>query len=117
LIDLRVEDHTEAVKEMERVLRVHRAYEHMNKGDLAIELGDEEMALKEYGAAQELFPENIEMKYWHAVSLVNIGKLDEALPMFKTVFEKEPNWIELTRRIVPNGLLKVDQKTLELILE
>jgi uncharacterized Ntn-hydrolase superfamily protein len=116
LIDLRVEDHPQAVKEIERVLKVHRAYEHMNKGDLAIELGHEEKALKEYGAAEKLFPENIEMKYWHAVSLANIGKLDMALPMFKEVFEQEPNWIELTKRIVPNGLLKVDAQTLEKII-
>jgi uncharacterized Ntn-hydrolase superfamily protein len=117
IIDLRVEDHTAAVMEIERLLKVHRAYEHMNKGDLAIELGDEEKALAEYAAAQDLFPENIEMKYWHAVSLVNIGKLDAALPIFKEVFEKEPNWIELTRRIVPNGLLKVDEQTLDRIIK
>jgi uncharacterized Ntn-hydrolase superfamily protein len=116
LIDLRVEDHPQAVKEIERVLKVHRAYEHMNKGDLAIESGDEENALKEYSAAQKMFPDNIEMKYWHAVSLANIGKLEEALPLFKMVFEKDQNWIELTKRIVPNGLLKVDKETLGKII-
>ena len=88
----------------------------MNGGDLAIEMGDEEKALEEYGAAEKLFPENIEMKYWHAVSLVNIGKLEEAIPIFREVFNKEPNWIELTKRIVPNGMLKVDKKTLDKIL-
>ena len=116
LIDLRVEDHPKAVDEIERILKVHRAYEHMNRGDLAIELGDEDKALREYASAEKLFPENIEMKYWHAVSLVNIGKLDDALPKFREVFKKEPNWIELTRRIVSNGLLKVDKETLNNIL-
>jgi uncharacterized Ntn-hydrolase superfamily protein len=116
LIDLRVEDHPQAVNEIERILKVHRAYEHMNRGDLAIELGNVEEALKEYSSAEKLFPENIEMKYWHAVSLVNIGKLDDALPLFKEVFKKEPNWVELTKRIVPNGLLKVDKKTLNKII-
>ena len=89
----------------------------MNKGDLAIEQGDEESALKEYSAAEKMFPKYIEMKYWHAVSLVNIGKLEKALPMFKEVFKNDPNWIELTKRIVPNGLLKVDEKTLSKILQ
>jgi uncharacterized Ntn-hydrolase superfamily protein len=117
LIDLRVEDHPQAVKEIERVLKIHRAYQHMNEGDLAIEMGDEEKALEEYAAAEKLFPENIEMKYWHAVSLVNIGKLEKAIPIFREVFEKEPNWIELTKRIVPNGLLKVDEETLDKIIK
>ena len=116
LIDIRVEDHPEAVKEIERVLRVYRAYEHMNRGDLAIEHGDETTALKEYGAAQEMFPDNIEMKYWTAVSLVNIGNIEKALPIFRTVFREDPNWIELTRRIVQNGLLVVNEAVLDRII-
>ncbi len=115
-IDLRVEDHPDAVNEIERVLRVYRAYEHMNNGDLAIEKGDEQGALREYGAAESMFPKNIEMKYWHAVSLVNIGMLDKALPMFEEIFKKDKNWVELTRRIVKNGLLNVDHATLEKII-
>ncbi len=116
VIDLRVEDNPQAVAEMERVLRVYRAYEHMNKGDLAIEKGDEAAALREYGAAEAMFPQNEEMKYWHAVSLVNIGKMEQALPLFGKVFRKEPNYRELTRRIVPNGLLKVNSSQLKQIL-
>jgi len=117
LIDIRVEDHPQAVNEMERILKVYRAFEHMNNGDLAIEHGDEKLALKEYGAAQKMFPENIEMKYWTAVSLANINKLDEALPLFKEVFTKDKNWLELTKRIVTNGLLNVDQEKLNKILK
>ena len=115
LIDLRVEDHPKAVEEIERVLKVYRAYEHMNNGDLAIEHGDEEKALNEYGAAQKMFPDNIEMQYWHAVSLVNIGQLEKALPMFKSIFVKDENWVKLTRRIVVNDMLNADQATLDKI--
>jgi len=117
LIDLRVEDHPQAVSEIERLLKVFRAYEHMNNGDLAIEKNDVPKALQEYGAAQKMFPDNLEMKYWTAVSLVNSGRLNEALPLFKIVFQKDANWAELTRRIVPNGMLKADEKTLQIILQ
>ena len=117
VMDLRVEDHPRAVAEMERVLKVFRAYEHMNKGDLAIEKGDVQGALREYGAAEAMFPDNEEMKYWHAVSLANIGEVEGALPLFKEVFEKEPNYIELTKRIVPNGILKVNKEQLQKIIE
>lgn len=116
LIDLRVDDHPEAVNELARVLKVFRAYEHMNNGDLAIEHGDEEKALQEYGAAQKMFPDNIEMKYWTAVSLVNIGKVDQALPVFKEIFMEDKHWRTLTKRIVANGMLTTDEETLEKIL-
>lgn len=116
LIDLQVEDNPHAVDEIARVLKVYRAYEHMNNGDLAIEHGDEQKALDEYGAAMNMFPENIEMKYWTAVSLVNIGKLDQALPMFKEIFVKDENWATLTKRIVTNGMLNVDEETLQRIV-
>jgi uncharacterized Ntn-hydrolase superfamily protein len=35
-VDLRVDDHKEPVKELRRLLTVHKAYEHMNAGDLAV---------------------------------------------------------------------------------
>ena len=116
LIDLRVEDHPEPIKEIRRLLTVHRAYDHMNAGDLAIEHNDETKALEEYHAAMRMFPENLEMKYWTAVSLVNINRFDEALPLFKEVFSKDENWRVLTPRLVPNGLLKVDEAQLKQIL-
>ncbi len=116
LIDLRVEDHQHPVKELKRLLRVHRAYEHMNDGDLAVEHGNMELAMKEYSAAEEMFPDNEEMKYWHAVTLVNNGGLEEALPLFKEVFVKNENWKILTPRLIPVGLLKVNDKQLKKIL-
>ncbi|MCF8412520.1 MAG: DUF1028 domain-containing protein [Melioribacteraceae bacterium] len=116
LIDLRVEDHPNAVNEMRRILTVHRAYEHMNKGDLAIEHNNMELALREYSLAQEMFPENLEMKYWTAVSLANGGELEKALPIFETVFQSDKNWVTLTPRLIPNGLLTVTEEDLAKII-
>lgn len=117
LVDLRVEDHANPIAEIKRVLKVHRAYEHMNKGDLAVEHGDMDLAMKEYVAAEEMFPDNEEMKYWHAVTLVNNEKLKEALPIFKEVFAKNKNWKILTPRLIDAGLLKVSEKELKEILK
>lgn len=116
LIDLRVEDNPNAVKELARILTVFRAYEHMNNGDMALEKGDEKAAQQEYGAAEKMFPDNTEMKFWHAVALVNVNKVDSALPIFKKIFAEDKNYIELTRRIASNGLLKADQATVQKII-
>ena len=88
----------------------------MNKGDVAMEHGDEEAALREYSTAEKLFPDNVEMKYWHAVSLVNMKRIDEYLPYFKEIFAKNEDWKTLTPRLIKNGILKVNEAQLELIL-
>ena len=117
MIDLRVDDHEEPLKELERLLKVYRAYEHMSEGDLALEENDMERALAEYGSAQKMVPENLEMKYWTAVTLANNGNLEEAVPLFREVFRADQNWKELTRRLPAVGLIQVDEATLQEILE
>jgi uncharacterized Ntn-hydrolase superfamily protein len=115
-VDLRVDDHPAPLKELRRLYTVHMAYQHMNNGDLAVEKGDMPLAMKEYGAAMKLFPQNLEMQYWTAVTLANNNQLDQALPLFKKIFVKDRNWKELTRRLPAVGLLTVKQGELEKIL-
>jgi uncharacterized Ntn-hydrolase superfamily protein len=116
IIELRVEDHNEPLKELSRLLKIFRAYEHMNNGDLAIEKGDMARALKEYDAAQMMFPENLEMTYWTAISLANQNKLKEALVLFKKVFKKDDNWRLLTERLPHSELLNLKEEDLKKIL-
>lgn len=56
------------------------------------------------------------MKYWHAVTLANIGKVNESLPLFKEVFKKNKNWVTLTPRLIKSELLTVSKNDLELIM-
>ncbi|MCO6472870.1 MAG: DUF1028 domain-containing protein [Melioribacteraceae bacterium] len=116
LVDLRIEDHPEPLKEIKRVLKVHRAYEHMNRGDLAVEHGDMQLAMEEYSAAEKMFPENLEMKFWRAVTLANNGRLEESLPLFKEIFVKNMNWHALIPRLIKPGLLTVSEEELQKIL-
>ena len=116
LVDLRVDDSKEPLKELARLLKVHQAYEHMNSGDLAVEQGKMDLAMKEYSTAEKMFPNNEEMKFWHAVTLANIGKVDEALPYFKKVFEINNNWKILVPRLVKAKLLTIEKSVLNRIL-
>jgi uncharacterized Ntn-hydrolase superfamily protein len=115
-LDLRVEDHPEPLKQLRRLIRIHRAYQHANKGDYYMEIGDVEKALVEYNLSSNFYPENPELKYWTAVTLAGIGRLEEALPMFKEVFHKTPELKILTPRIVPSGLLPDEKKLLNQIM-
>jgi uncharacterized Ntn-hydrolase superfamily protein len=116
IFDLRVDDSPEPLKELRRLVRLQRAYNHMNAGDLAVEKKDNEGALREYGAAEKLVPDSAEMIYWHAVALVNMGRVDESLPLFQKVFAMDPNWRTLTPRLPKSGLLPDDPKLIDRIV-
>jgi uncharacterized Ntn-hydrolase superfamily protein len=115
IFDLRVDDSTQPLKELRRLVNLQRAYNHMNAGDLAVEKKDNEGALREYGAAETLVPDNAEMIYWHAVALVNMNRVEESLPLFRKVFAMDKNWITLTPRLAKAGLLPDDAKLIERI--
>jgi uncharacterized Ntn-hydrolase superfamily protein len=106
-LDLRVEDHPRPVEELTRLLGVSRAYEHMNRGDLALEVRDTERALAEYSAAEALCPDNLEMRFWHAVGLAGSGRGPEAVSMFAELFAADPAWRLMAGRTASVGLLSL----------
>ena len=125
LFDVRVDDHARPLDELRRLVTVQRAYNHMNAGDLAIEHKDNEAALREYSAAAKLAAttpgvppsRQAEMIYWHAVALVSMNRVDEALPLFANAFRIEPSWRELTPRLRAAGLLPDDAALIERIVK
>ena len=117
VMDIRVDDHAEPLKELKRLIRIHRAYQHANKGDHYLELEEIEKALVEYEKASEFYPENPELPYWSAVTLASKGNLEQALPIFRDVFQKEPRLRILTPRLVNSGLLPNDPALIEAIIQ
>jgi uncharacterized Ntn-hydrolase superfamily protein len=115
-VDLRVDDSPAPLRELRRLYNVQVAYEHMNAGDLATEKADMQGAMAEYGAAMKMFPQNLEMQYWTAITLANNGQVTKAMPMLKRVFAADKNWKELTRRLPKVGLLTVSDADLKKIL-
>ena len=117
VMDLRVDDHAEPLNELRRLIRIHRAYRHANKGDYYLENDDIENALIEYEKASQFYPQNPELPYWAAITMASKGNLDKALPIFLDVFKREPRLRTLTPRLVNSGLLPDDKQMLKKILE
>ena len=117
LIDLRVDDHAAPLVEMDRLLRLFRAYEHMNNGDLAVEKNDMKKAMDEYGAAMKMFPTNLEMQYWTAITLANNKQVPKAAAMLQKIYAKDANWKELTKRLPKVGLLTVSDGDLKMLMK
>ena len=114
--DVRVDDNPRPLKELRRLVRLQRAYNFMNAGDDAVEHKDHPRALENYAAAAKLVPGNAEIVYWHAVALVNMGRVDESLPLFRRVFAMDAHWAELTTRIASVSIIPNEPKLLERIL-
>ncbi|WP_462248690.1 DUF1028 domain-containing protein [Ferruginibacter sp.] len=117
LIDLRVDDNDLPLVEMERLLKLFRAYEHMDKGDLATEKNDMKLAMEEYGAAMKMFPKNLEMQYWTAITLANNKKVKEAGIMLQKIYKQDANWRELTKRLPKVNLLTVSEMDLKELIK
>ncbi len=115
-IDVRVDDNELPLKELRRLYNLYVAYNHMNNGDLATEKNNLPLAKAEYNAAMQMFPANLEMQYWTAITLANNHNVKEALPMLKKIFAKDANWKELTKRLPPVGLLTVSEETMKQIM-
>ena len=111
-VDLRVDDNPKPLVELRRLYNTHLAYEHMNNGDLAVEKNNMADAMAEYNAAMKMFPENLEMQYWTAITLANNKQVTKAATMLKAIYGKNKNWLELTKRLPTVGLLTVDSKDL-----
>ncbi len=116
VMDLRVEDHTKPIQELHRLVGLHRAYQRMNRGDELLGAGRTEDALHEYRAAAEMVPEIEELPFWHAVTLADLGQLEEALPIFREVFAKNADWATLLKRLPQVGMLRDDPQMMERIM-
>jgi uncharacterized Ntn-hydrolase superfamily protein len=117
IVDLRVDDSPEPLKELRRLLDISRAYDEMNRGDELIAEGKFDEAKIAYENASQLAPGNIEILFWHAVTLVSVDEVERSLPIFKKVFETDIRWRQLVPRLVKAEILPDDAEILSRINE
>jgi uncharacterized Ntn-hydrolase superfamily protein len=123
VLNLRVDDNPEPLKELRRLFAVSRAYAHARAarellGDKArndTELQSATLKVQKAMLAPEMAG-NPEPVFWHAVDLISAGLVEAALPLFKQVFDTDPRWRDLLPRLVPSGLLPDDDALVEQIL-
>ena len=113
VLDLRVEDHAEPLAELRRLVRLNRAYDLCNQGDALLGQGDAEAALARYQSAAEIAPHIAELPFWHAVTLADLGRVPEALTIFRDVLKRDPALAVLLRRLPGAGLLRIGEKAID----
>ncbi len=107
LYDVRVDDAPEPLVEIRRLLSVARAYTHMRLAQDAIGRRDFDALAREFETASRLIGDNLEMRFWHAIGLLSVGKTDEGIAKLSEVAAIDRNWITLALRLPP-FMLPVD---------
>ncbi len=116
LFDLRIEDHRQPLQELKRLIKIAKAYNHMNKGDEYLTVNNIDGAMKEYTTAMKIYSGNPEMIFWPAVTLASNGKVQQSLPLFKKVFKVDRRWIKLLKRLPAVNQFPRDAELMEKIL-
>ncbi len=110
LVNLRVEDHEEPLKELRRLLRLRRAYNFEDEGDAHTAAKRPVEAGRAYAEAAKLAPDVVELQFWAALSMYTNGQESEGLALFRKVFARESRWIDLIPRLAKAGLFPDDAK-------
>jgi uncharacterized Ntn-hydrolase superfamily protein len=95
LVDLRVEDHEDPLGELRRLERLNHSYAMVREADEIAIAGDSPAASDLYIAAWELVPENHELKFWAALSLVERGERERGTTLLREAIDTHAGWRQM----------------------
>jgi uncharacterized Ntn-hydrolase superfamily protein len=97
-IDIRVEDHADPLGELERLLRLARAYEMAGEADELAAEGAHDRATELYMRAAGLAPEADELTFWAGLG-VAAQDLAAGVELVRSAAAVKPSWLTLLRRL------------------
>ena len=100
ILDLRVDDHSDPLSELERLHDLHDAYTSFE---------DTRLRNRNHVDVPEL-------AFWKSIELANSGREDEARNLFKVASDHDDCWRELLIRCSKNELVGITKVTLETLL-
>jgi uncharacterized Ntn-hydrolase superfamily protein len=115
IVDLRVDDHPDPLRELDRLLTVHRAFDHMARSDdhaTALQFAE---ALAESDLAIALAPDDDQIAFWRALALTGNGRFEEARREMDRIRIIEPRWPGYLRRVAEAGMFPNDPSILDAI--
>jgi uncharacterized Ntn-hydrolase superfamily protein len=108
VVELRVEDHADPLRELGRLLEVADAYRLADEGDARAGEGRHDEAAACYRRAAELQPANLELRFWAGLSLAQGGEVEAGAALVAAVLEEHPPWrrvlLALTPEIAPGAV-------------
>lgn len=101
VVELRVEDHTEPVAELGRLLRLSDAYRIAGEADELAGRGEHALAAALYMQATELAPESDELRFWAGIGAAQAGDLDAGVEQVNQAILAHGGWRDLLERLPP----------------
>ena len=102
-MDIRVDDNSEPLEELDRLLKMHNEYANIN-------------SLDEKSISQTKHTGNPEIAFWKSIGLVQSGQISEARELALIAFAENSGWEELLLRCAKNGLAGVTKDTIRALL-
>lgn len=108
-VDLRVEDHTDPIRELKRLLGLSRVYHLIGQSENRLASGDIEGARSTIMDAISLNPQVADAHLDLGIISLKLGKRDEGRKAFRRALEINPNIKELIKQLPDIGLMKRDE--------
>jgi uncharacterized Ntn-hydrolase superfamily protein len=99
--DLRVEDHTDPVAELARILRFARAYNLAGEADELLAAGRTAEAGDRYRRASALAPESDELVFWAGLAMAHGGDVPGGADAVRRAADVHAGWLDLLDRLSP----------------
>jgi uncharacterized Ntn-hydrolase superfamily protein len=112
LMDLRVEDHTDPLIELRRLVQLHRAYGFAGAAERAAAAGDMAAAASSITQAMQVAPGNAEIAFWAAIGAAMGGQIPLAKQLLAQAVAVDPRWKELVRRLPASGTFPLSEEAI-----
>lgn len=102
-VDIRVDDHSAPLDELERLVRLHLGYEALDRAEEAAKSGDLDGARRASEDAARLAPGDGQVLVWRALGMVAGGLIEPGRAMLAEATAANPRWPEFVRRFAVSG--------------
>jgi uncharacterized Ntn-hydrolase superfamily protein len=100
-LDLRVEDHSDPLGELRRLLALQRAYELAGDADELMGVGRADEAAALYVRASELAPQSDELLFWAGLAIAQRGDVAAGADAVRRAALVNAGWLTLLERLSP----------------
>jgi len=102
-IDIHVGDHASPIDELERLVRLHRAYQALDRAEERGAAGDIAGARAASEDATRLAPGDGQVMVWQAIGMAGGGLIGPARGLLAAATTMNPRWPEFVRRLAASG--------------